>query len=139
MGRPVTIGRWNNDPTVDRTNTNRVEYKNLMFWQDALACAGASPCGAATQYPVPPPVPSSTYHQPVLSLRGGGTAYLQGTVYAPSGQVSLGGNCGGTGGTPLELALQFISWDLEINGSCTFHFIYSVDGFANFPAYGLVQ
>jgi hypothetical protein len=128
-GSSIKMRAYN--PLVDGTNTNRTEYKNLMFWQDALACSGASPCDA--------PIPSSTYHQPVLSLRGGGTAYLQGTVYAPSGQVSLGGNCGGTGGTPLELTLQFISWDLEINGSCTFHFIYSVDGFANFPAYGLVQ
>lgn len=119
------------NPAVDLTGTNRSEYKNLMFWQDALACSGASPCAA--------PIPSSTYNQPVLSLRGGGTAYLQGTVYAPSGQVSLGGNCGGSGGVPLLLTLQFISWDLEINGSCTFDFLYSVDGFTNFPAYGLVK
>jgi Flp pilus assembly protein TadG len=128
-GSSIKMRAYN--PLVDRTNTNRTEYKNLMFWQDANACSGASPCAA--------PIPSSTYHQPVLSLRGGGTAYLQGTVYAPSGQVSLGGNCGGTGGTPLELTLQFISWDLEINGSCTFHFIYSVDGFTSFPTYGLVK
>ena len=40
---------------------------------------------------------------------------------------------------PLDLTLQFISWDLEISGSCTFHFVYSVDGFTSFPAYGLVK
>ena len=128
-GSSIKMRAYN--PAVDLTNTNRVEYNNLMFWQDGLACSGASPCTG--------PIPSSTYHQPVLSLRGGGTAYLQGTVYAPSGQVSLGGNCGGSGGVPLLLTLQFISWDLEINGSCTFDFVYSVDGFTNFPAYGLVQ
>jgi len=128
-GSSIKMRAYN--PTIDPWTTRRSEYKNLMFWQDALACAGASPCAA--------PIPSSTYHQPVMSLRGGGSAFLQGTIYAPSGQVSLGGNCGGAGGSPLDLTLQFISWDLEISGSCTFHFVYTVDGFTSFPTYGLVK
>jgi len=113
-------------PTVDRTNTNQPAYKNVIFWQ----WVGDAATGT---------LPSSTYHQPILSLRGGGTAFMQGTVYAPSASVSLGGNCGGSGGTPLDLTLQFISWDLEISGSCTFHFIYNVNDLAFAPVYGLVQ
>jgi Flp pilus assembly protein TadG len=118
-------------PTIDRTGTNQPAYRNLMFWQDGAACNNTSPCSTA--------VPSSSYHQPTLDLKGGGTAYLQGTVYAPAAQVNLGGNCGGSGGTVLDLSLQFISWDLSIQGSCTFHFIYNIGDLAFAPAYGLVQ
>jgi Flp pilus assembly protein TadG len=96
-------------------------YKNIIFWQDRN------------------PVPTSSYHQPTLTLRGGGNALVAGTVYAPSAQVSLGGNCGGGGGIPLDLTLQFISWDLSITGSCYYNFLYNVNSFAQFPAYGLVQ
>ena len=128
-GASVKLRAYN--PAIDGTGTNQVAYRNLLFWQDAFACSGHSPCS--------PPIPSSTYNQPEVNLRGGGTAYMQGTVYAAAAKVSLGGNCGGSGGTVLDLALQFISWDLLIDGSCTFHFIYSADNFTQFPAYGLVK
>lgn len=97
------------------------DYKNIIFWQDRS------------------PVPSTSYHQPILTLRGGGNAIVAGTVYAPSAQVSLGGNCGGGGGIPLDLTLQFISWDLSITGSCYYNFLYNVNNFVQFPAYGLIQ
>jgi hypothetical protein len=97
------------------------EYRNIMFWQERL------------------PEPSSSDHQPVVSLRGGGTAVITGTIYAPSAQISFGGNCGGGGGIPLDLTLQFISWDLSISGSCYYNFLYNVNNFAQFPAYGLVE
>jgi Flp pilus assembly protein TadG len=97
------------------------QYKNIIFWQDRS------------------PVPSSSYHQPILTLRGGGNAVVAGTVYAPSAQVSLAGNCGGGGGIPLDLTLQFISWDLAITGSCYYNFLYNVNNFVQFPAYGLIQ
>jgi hypothetical protein len=97
------------------------QYRNIIFWQDRN------------------PVPTSAYHQPILTLRGGGNAIVAGTVYAPSAQVSLGGNCGGGGGVPLDLTLQFISWDLSITGSCYYNFLYNVNSFAQFPAYGLIQ
>jgi Flp pilus assembly protein TadG len=97
------------------------DYKNIVIWQDAN------------------PVPTASYHQPAMSLVGGGTAFVAGTVYAPSAQVSLGGNCGGSGGTPLDMTLQFITWDLSITGSCNYNFLYNVNNFAQFPAYGLIQ
>ncbi len=97
------------------------QYKNLVIWQDAS------------------PVPTASYHQPAMSFLGGGNAFLAGTVYAPSDQVSLGGTCGGSGGIPLDLTLQFITWDLSITGSCSYNFVYNVNNFAQFPAYGLIQ
>ncbi|HYN69093.1 MAG TPA: hypothetical protein VEX41_02660, partial [Candidatus Eisenbacteria bacterium] len=108
-------------PSIDPMSTRQTAYKNLMFWQDVN------------------PVPDQNYRQPELNLRGGGTAFLQGTVYAPSARVNLGGNCGGAGGEPLDLTLQFISWDLFISGSCTFNFLYNVEGFTDFPVYGLIR
>ena len=103
------------------SNANLTQYRNIVVWQVAQ------------------PAPSSTYNQPIISLRGGGSAYEAGTVYAPSGQVSLGGNCAGNGGVALDLTLQFISWDLGITGSCAYNFLYNVNAFATFPAYGLVK
>jgi Flp pilus assembly protein TadG len=97
------------------------QYKNIVFWQDRN------------------PVPGPAYHQPAMTLRGGGDAFVAGTVYAPSAQVTLGGNCGGGGGIPLDLTLQFITWDLSITGSCNYNFLYNVNSFAQFPAYGLIQ
>jgi hypothetical protein len=97
------------------------EYRNIIFWQERL------------------PEPTASYHQPIVSLRGGGTAVVTGTIYAPSAQISFGGNCGGGGGIPLDLTLQFISWDLSITGSCYYNFLYNVNNFAQFPAYGLVE
>jgi hypothetical protein len=97
------------------------QYRNIAIWQDRL------------------PVPSSSYHQPGISLLGGGNAFLAGTIYAPSAQVTLGGNCGGASGTPIDLTLQFITWDLSITGSCNYNFVYNVASFATFPAYGLIQ
>jgi hypothetical protein len=97
------------------------QYQSIVFWQDRL------------------PLPTSSYAQPSLSLRGGGDAFLAGTVYAPSALVTLGGNCGGGGGIPLELTLQFISWDLGITGSCNYDFKYNADAFARFQAYGLIE
>lgn len=49
---------------------------------------------------------------------------LRGTVYAPSAKVRMGGNSGGSGGNPVNLTLQFISWDLEFSGNSAFHFYF---------------
>jgi len=97
------------------------QYRNIVIWQ-----AGG-------------PTPSSSYAQPGLNLRGNGSAFIAGTVYAPSAQVSLGGNCGGTGGTLVDLTLQFVSYDLLISGSCTYTFIYRANQFATTTTYGLVR
>lgn len=96
-------------------------YRNFVFWQ-------------ASQ-----PDPTSAYNQPDMKFSGGGTAFLQGTVYAPNAFVKLTGNCGGSGGTPVNLTLQFISYDLQISGSCTYYFYYRTNSFATPSGYGLVR
>lgn len=97
------------------------EYRNLQFWQDVS------------------PVPTSGYSQPAVVLNGGGLINISGTVYAPSAQIFMTGGAGGSGGNSLDLTLQFISWDMQIQGNASFHFFYNSASFAKPLAYGLVQ
>jgi len=107
----------------ETSNTLISRYRNLLFWQDAQ------------------PVPTNTNNpaNQKLRLRGGGALFVAGTVYAPSAQVDFGGNCSGNGGSPLDLTLQFISWDLFISGSCSYNFLYRANSFATPTSYGLVR
>jgi hypothetical protein len=77
--------------------------------------------------------------QPIISLSGGGSVNLSGTVYAPSGSVQMGGGAGGVGGNPTDLTLQFISWDLSFQGNSSFHFFYQSNAFARPTDYGLIK
>ena len=105
----------------DRANSNvGFEYRNILIWQSAS------------------PVPTSTYAQPEVRLNGGGNVDVSGTVYAPSGKVSMGGGSGGTGGS-ITLSLQFIAWDLEMSGNSAFAFNYNDADFAFPKDYGLVK
>jgi hypothetical protein len=61
---------------------------------------------------------------------------MTGGVYAPKATVSMGGGAGGTGG---NLTIQFVSWDLALQGTPTFHFQYNSDAFPRPMGYGLVQ
>jgi Flp pilus assembly protein TadG len=97
------------------------EYRNLLFWQDGS------------------PVPTSAYSQPSVVLNGGGQIDISGTVYAPSAQIFMTGGSGGSGGSSVDLTLQFISWDLQIQGNASFHFYYNSASFAKPLSYGLVQ
>jgi hypothetical protein len=74
-----------------------------------------------------------------VSLGGGGDVQMIGTVYAPQAKVLIGGGSGGTGGTQLNLTLQFIIWDLELSGNSTFHFVYDGNEFVVPPDYGLIE
>jgi hypothetical protein len=83
--------------------------------------------------------PGISYEQPEVRLQGGGTVDIRGTVYAPSAKVRMGDNSGGSGGTPINLTLQFISWDLEFSGNSAFHFYFRDQEFAKPTDYGLVE
>jgi len=96
-------------------------YRNLLIWQSAS------------------PVPTSSYSQPILALTGGGNVFMAGTVYAPSAQVSMGGNSGGSGGDSVDLTLQFIAWDLTLSGNSNFYFRYNASQFARLLDYGLIE
>ena len=108
-------------PSADLTGANVTEYQNLLFWQDVW------------------PKPSDTYTQPAVTLNGGGTINISGTVYAPSAQVYMTGGAGGSGGNAVDLTLQFICYDLQIQGNSTFHFFYLSSAFAKPPDYGLIK
>jgi hypothetical protein len=108
-------------PSVDLTGQSVDAYKNLLLWQSAS------------------PVPASNFTQPDIALGGGGTLNMTGTLYAPSAKVYLTGGSGGSGGDSLDLTLQFITWDMQIQGNSQFHFHYSTDNFAKPILYGLVE
>ena len=106
----------------DRANSNQYfEYRNLLIWQDSS------------------PAASSNYAQPIVQLSGGGSVDISGTVYAPQGKVLMGGNSGGSGGSAVDLTLQFICWDLEMSGNSAFRFFYGDEAFARPKDYGLVK
>jgi hypothetical protein len=96
------------------------DYLNLLLWQDGS------------------PAPTNTYGQPTIRLNGGGSVTISGTVYAPSAMVEMGGGSGGSGGA-VNLTLQFIAWDLSIQGNASFTFFYRDADFAKPTGYGLVE
>jgi hypothetical protein len=101
--------------------TGTADFENILIWQ------------AAT------PVPTATYEQPMLELKGGGNIDIRGTVYAPSAKVEMGGNSGGAGGDTVNVTLQFISWDLEFRGNSAFTFYFNDAEFVRPIDYGLVE
>jgi hypothetical protein len=109
------------DPDAISTGDGVADYENLLIWQSAS------------------PVPTATYEQPILALKGGGNVDIRGTVYAPSAKVEMGGNSGGSGGDVVNLTLQFISWDLEFRGNSSFTFYFNDAEFVRPIDYGLVE
>jgi putative Flp pilus-assembly TadE/G-like protein len=106
--------------TVDGTGVSFADYNNLLFWQNRQ------------------PEPASNFAQPQVTLSGGGNVDISGTVYAPSAVVYMTGGAGGSGGGT-DLTLQFICWDMTIQGNSTFHFYYQNNKFAKPPDYGLIK
>lgn len=103
------------------THFARTTYDHMLLWQSA------------------DPRATSTYAQPEIRLNGGGQVEMIGTVYSPQAKVTMGGGSGGSGGTQLNLTLQFIVWDLELSGNSTFHFVYDGNEFVVPPSYGLTE
>ena len=103
------------------THFASTNYDHMLLWQSA------------------DPQATATYAQPEIRLNGGGQVEMIGTVYAPHAKVRMGGTSGGSGGTQLNLTLQFIVWDLELSGNATFHFVYDGNEFVVPPSYGLTQ
>jgi hypothetical protein len=117
-GAKVLLRPYN--PDYDGTNLRRTEYENLLIWQDRN------------------PIPNNT-SQPQVELGGGGKLDMTGTLYAPSAKVYMTGGSGGGGGDVIDLTLQFITWDMQIQGNSTFHFRYTGATFARPLIYGLVE
>jgi hypothetical protein len=98
-------------------------YDHMLIWQSADPAATSSNGGG----------------QEEIHLNGGGNVEMIGTVYAPQAKVLIGGGSGGSGGSQINLTLQFIVWDMELSGNSTFHFVYDGDEFVVPPSYGLTE
>jgi Flp pilus assembly protein TadG len=105
----------------DLSHFSRAAFDHLLLWQSA------------------DPRATATWGQPEIHLNGGGQVEMIGTVYAPQAKVLVGGGSGGSGGSQLNLTLQFIIWDLELSGNATFHFVYDGNEFVVPPDYGLTE
>jgi hypothetical protein len=93
-------------------------YKNFLIWQSRT------------------PAPFNTVAQQIVTLGGGGNVFMAGTVYAPGAKVYMAGGSGGSAG---DLTLQFVAWDLEMNGNTNFYFHYDAQQFPQLLDYGLVE
>jgi len=113
------------DPATDSIVANRTlftAYKNLAVWQARL------------------PAPDAGLPQPVVGMSGGGCVTLSGTVYAAGAEVQFGGSsCGTGGGVDSQAVLQFIAWDLTLQGNNSFYFAYRRSAFATPTGYGLIK
>jgi hypothetical protein len=112
------------NPRSEYTNGNpfaNSKYDHMLIWQSA------------------DPRALSNWAQPEIHLGGGGNVEMIGSVYAPQAKVLIGGGSGGSGGTQLNLTLQFIVWDLELSGNSTFHFVYDGREFVTPQGYGLTE
>ena len=120
VGAGATLKLRPYNHSYDGTGLNFPDYDNLLLWQSVT------------------PTVSSSYAQPQVNLSGGGTVDISGTVYAPGALVYMTGGSGGSGGGT-DLTLQFICWDLQIQGNSSFHFFYNNQKFAKPPDYGLIK
>ncbi len=125
IGAGATLKLRPYNPDVDGTGLSESAYKNMLLWQDGYWQDGT-------------PAPTSGSAQPEVSLSGGGSVDLSGTIYAPAAAVTMGGGSGGSGGGT-DVTLQFICWDLTLQGNSSFHFYYRSDAFATPTDYGLIQ
>ena len=123
MSSTTTLRLRSYNHAADVTSNGAVfeEYDNVLIWQ------------ART------PAPASGSPQPAVGLGGGGNVVLSGTVYAPGAQVKFGGGGSGSGGADENVTIQFICWDLQLQGNSNFNFLYRSDLFAKPTNYGLIQ
>lgn len=120
VGAGATLKLRPYNSSYDGAGASQPDYNNLLLWQSGT------------------PAPSNSYAQPVVALSGGGAVDISGTVYAPGAQVFMTGGSGGSGGGT-DLTLQFICWDLQIQGNSSFHFYYQNNAFTRPPDYGLIK
>lgn len=112
------------NPAADESAFNGFvfsSYRNVVIWQARS------------------PVPTPNKGQPILDLGGGGLVTLSGSVYAPGAQVKFGGGSGGTGGGTEMATVQFVIWDLQLQGNNNFYFEYRSEFFAHPTSYGLIE
>lgn len=105
--------------------TSTCPYGGMLFWQDANA--------------------SGTGNEKNIDLEGGGSLYLEGTIYSAKGNVLITGNGLSTGCTPDMsgntncAAVQVISDTWEIGGAGVLSMPYDPNLFYDLPLKGLVK
>jgi Flp pilus assembly protein TadG len=118
----VRLRAYNPAADPSSTNANVFEsYRNVVIWQARE------------------PAATPNRAQPVIDLGGGGLVTVSGSVYAPYAQVKFGGGSGGSGGSTETATVQFITWDLQLQGNNNFYFEYRSGAFVSTTDYGLVE
>jgi hypothetical protein len=99
-------------------------YGGMLFWQDANA--------------------SGTGNEKDIDLEGGGSLYLEGTIYSAKGDVLITGNglstgCTATSGSTNCAAVQIIADTWEVGGAGVLAMPYDPNLFYRVPLKGLVK
>jgi hypothetical protein len=107
-------------------STTGCPYGGMLLWQDGTA--------------------SGAYQgRSDITVGGGTTTNLEGTIYAPGGDVSVSGSSATTGCTPDSsgdmncAAIQIISWTFQIGGSSILDMPYDPSKFYKLNLKGLVR
>lgn len=107
-------------------STTGCPYGGMLIWQDGHASGAYN--GRAD-----------------ISIGGGGSTNLEGTIYSAGGDVSLAGSTSTTGCTPDALgnvncaAVQIIAWTFQVGGSAILDMPYDPSKFYHLALKGLVR
>lgn len=117
-----------NQPCPPVTTTGGCPFGGMVIWYEKQAsqptnenssCAGGAAC---------------------VSISGGSTLSISGTIYAPRAHVSLEGNAGTNCATATQLAaVQIVSWTWDIGGTGDLCMPYDPAKFYKLAAQGLVH
>jgi hypothetical protein len=96
-----------NQPCPPVTTTGGCPFGGMVIWYDGQGSQPAntnSSCGGSVA---------------CVSISGGSTLFISGTIYAPTAHVTIEGNSGtncGTGTETQKAAVQLISWTWDLGG-----------------------
>jgi hypothetical protein len=99
QGTLKIAGLLGNQPCPPVTTVGGCPYGGMVIWYDGAASQG---------------------YNGEVSIEGGTTLFISGTIYAPKAHVKIEGNSGTNCGTGTETQLasvQIIAWDWDIGGT----------------------
>jgi hypothetical protein len=116
-------------PCPPVTTTGGCPFGGMVIWYDGDGSQPASngSCGGGVA---------------CVSIAGGSTLFISGTIYAPTAHVTIEGNSGtncGTGSETQKAAVQLISWTWDLGGTGDLCMPYDPTKLYKLTAQGLVH